>query len=354
MAEQISTQPQKKPMENILDVLRKFSPGTSLRTALDDLLNARMGALIMINKDGSENTINGGFKLNAKFSPQRLVELAKMDGAIVLSSDLKKIIYANALLSPNVTIKTKETGTRHQAGERTAKQLETLVIAVSERKNKITLFYGDQRQELEKSSEVLRRATETLQILEKQKEIYNEVLINFNILEINNLVTISDVCKILQRIEIIDRISSTVRRYLIELGKEGIIVSMRLQELTRGIAKDREMLLKDYFKGKALKTKSILENMSFDFLIETSNISRLLFEEIHDKSISSKGFRLLEKTNLTEREMKSLISHFKSIDKILNSDKEELNKILKNSEIVDYFVEDMDNLREKILVGKQV
>ncbi|VVB79940.1 DNA integrity scanning protein DisA [uncultured archaeon] len=125
--------------------LKIFAPGTAIRTALDDLLRANMGALIVVDKEGLLKIVDGGFRVNCKFSAQRLVELAKMDGALILSEDLKKILYANTLLVPSAKIKTRETGTRHKAGERTSKQFKTIVIAISERKRKITLYYGDER-----------------------------------------------------------------------------------------------------------------------------------------------------------------------------------------------------------------
>ncbi|MCF7910232.1 DNA integrity scanning diadenylate cyclase DisA [Candidatus Pacearchaeota archaeon] len=339
----------------ILDVLKKFSPGTQIRNALDDLLKARMGALIAVDKDSLSGICSGGFRFNSKFTPQRLVELAKMDGAIILSDDLKKILQANVLLSPKIDIHSRETGTRHQAAERTARQFNTITIAVSERKNKITIFYSDERHELEDSSEILRRATETLQILEKQKEIFNESMINLNILEINNLVSINDVSKILQRIEIIKRISDIVKRYLVELGKEGIIVSMRLKELTKNISSEREMILKDYFGNKKTRADTTLQNMNFDFLIETSNISRILFEQLkEDKIISSKGKRILGKTFLLEKDAKVLMSYFNTIDKVFDASEKEMLDVFKNETFIKSLLRELRNLKDKIMSGKLV
>ena len=178
----------KKDM-SMLDVLKIVSPGTAIRTALDDILRSRMGALIVVDKEGLSGIVEGGFRVNCRFSAQRLVELAKMDGAIVLSNDLKKILYANTLLTPSAKILTKETGTRHKAAERTAKQFGTIVVAVSERKNKITLFFKEDGYFLEKTSEILRRAAETLQILEKQKDIFNDLISHLNVLEMTNVTT---------------------------------------------------------------------------------------------------------------------------------------------------------------------
>lgn len=340
--------------KSLMDVLKIFSPGTSMRTALDDLMGAGIGALIVMDKGDLLNIVEGGFRVNCKFSSQRLVELAKMDGAIILSNDLKKILYANTLLNPNIGISTKETGTRHKAAERTAKQIKTISVAVSERKKKITIYYGNVKHELEKSSEVLRRAAETLQILEKQKEIFNDLIINLNILEISNLVSTSDVCKILQRMEMVRRISEMVRRYLIELGREGNIVSMRLKELTKNLNKEREMIIGDYFKLKSSKIEIILRNVDFDHLVETSNLLDMLFNELGDRSISPKGLRILSKTNLPEKDILSLINNFGTLDRIFDATEDSLVGVFKDEDSVSVLKESLESLKEKILVGKKL
>jgi diadenylate cyclase len=339
---------------DMVDVLKILSPGTAIRTALDDILRARMGALIVVDQEGLSAIIEGGFKVNCRFSAQRLVELAKMDGAIVLSNDLKKILYANTLLTPSAKILTKETGTRHKAGERTAKQFGTMVIAVSERRNKITLYFKEEGYYLQTSSELLRRAAETLQILEKQKEIFNDLISHLNVLEMTNLTTIRDICSVLQTLETVRRISESVKRYLIELGKEGVIVSMRLKELTKNLGKEREFLLKDYFGQKYFKADELLKNINFDFLLETSNIARILFGELHDQPISPKGLRILSKTDMLEKDIKILLDTFGSLDKVFDLDKEALSGIFKNEKLVDSIIRDLKNLKEKILVGKSL
>ena len=340
--------------KNIADVLKFVSPGTAMRTALDDILHAELGALIVFEKEGLLNIIDGGFRINCRFSPQKLVELAKMDGAMIISKDLKRILYANTLLSPNVKIPTKETGTRHKAAERTAKQFQTVVIAVSERRNKITLYYGDESFYLEETSEILRRAAETLQILEKQKDVFDELLSHLNVLEITNLTTMSDVCSVLQTIEIIRRISESVKRYLIELGKEGIIVSMRLKELTRNLSKNRESILQDYFGTGSIKKDDILRNMNFDFLLENLNVLRTLFDEIHDNPISSRGMRILGKTNLLKKDVEVLLDNFKILDEIFSLDRESLRPLFKNEDFIDSLLTEIKNLKEKILMGKKI
>ncbi|NCN51535.1 DNA integrity scanning protein DisA [archaeon] len=338
--------------KDFIDVLRMVAPGTSLRVALDDFLNAKMGALIVFDNGNLEQIIEGGFRVNTKFSAQKLVELAKMDGAIILSKDGKEIQNVNTLLFPDISIHTKETGTRHKAAERTAKQAKTLVLAVSERKNKISIYYGDASYQLKRSSEVLRRASETLQILEKQRDVFDEFLSDLNSLELRRHATINDVCVVLQRVEIMKRISDVVQRYLIELGKEGMIVKMRLKELMVGLEKEEELILKDYFNQNHSSSLEILEKMDFDFLLEPMNISRLLFEELHDKTISPRGVRLLGKTNLLDRYVDLLVGNFESFSEILIASNEEILEVLESEAMLAFFREEIYSLKEKINLGK--
>lgn len=338
---------------DFIEILKILSPGTAMRAALDDIMRARMGALIVVDKEGLSIIIDGGFRINSKFSSQKLVELAKMDGAIVLSSDLKKILYSNVLLIPEGGLTTNETGTRHKTAERTARQFGTMVVAVSERRNKITLYWRDKKHVLESSSEILRRATETLQILEKQKEVFDELLSHLNILEITDLVSSSDVCSILQRMEIIRRITDSVKRYLIELGREGIIVSMRLKELTRTLSANRDMVLKDYFTEHE-KTDLVLKGMNFDFLLENTNVIRLLFDELHEKEVFPRGLRILKRIGFLEKDLTTLLENFGTIGKIFSVDREEIEKLFGNKSIGDSIKKELDSLKEKILEGKSI
>lgn len=340
--------------KDFFDVLKMVAPGTSIRGALDDLLNAEMGALIVIDNGKTSQVVEKGFKIHTKFSPQKLIELAKMDGAIVISRDVKRILYGNAFLFPNPLITTKETGTRHKAAERTSKQTGAVVIAISERKRKITLYYGDKRHELKKSSEILRRASENMQILEKQRESLNETILDLNVLELQKMVTINDVSKVIQSFEILKRISEVIKKYLIELGKEGMIVSSRLKNLTRGLEKEEEFVLKDYFGQRYQEIQKALEKLNLDTLLETQDISDILFGNTVERKISPKGLRILKKTNIPERYIDSLIAHFGNLEKILSARYEDLMRVFQSEGMVDFFKEEMYSLREKISLGKKV
>lgn len=344
--------PVEKPKKlTLLEVLGKLSPGKSLRIALDDILQGKTGALIAVDCPGFKGIMEGGFRINCRFTPQKLAELAKMDGAIILSNDLKKILFANVLLVPDKTIATNETGIRHKSAERTAKQTGTIVIAVSAKRNKITLFYDGKKYILENSDSLLRKATETLNILEKQREIFDDLLKNFNILEITKLVSVADVCSLLQRAEVINKMLETIKRDLVELGNQGIILRMRVKELSRDLEEIKTGIIKDY-SSKPQNTKKILSGTAFERMIDINALSRMLFELSPDSQVSPKGYRLLSKLNLTDKEIKNLIINFGNLSNIIDSNAEELRKILKAK--AESFKAEFDNLKEQILVGKKI
>jgi len=334
-----------------LDLLKKFSSGTVLREALDDIVQGNRGALIVIENKNAVNVFQSGFKINMKFTSKRLVELAKMDGAIILSEDFKKILYANTLLTPDRTISTLETGTRHQAAERTAKQIKGLVIAVSERKHQITIYYGNSKYVLQNTEELLRRATETLQILEKQREVFNELLNNLDVLEVTNLVSVADVCRILERIEVIRKMANVINEYIVELGREGLIVRMRMREITRGIEKIEEAIIRDYHP-RPQRVRQFFESLSFDKLLDLENMARVLFAEPLENPIIPKGFRILSKTNLSKDEINNLIRYSKNLEGVLGAEEDSLKKAFKGD--AKELVKELSNLREQVIVGKKI
>lgn len=334
-----------------IEILKKLSSGTGLREGLDNIVNSEMGALIVISNLNTNNIFQGGFKINCKFTSKRLMELAKMDGAIILSDDFKKIIYANTLLTPNKNLTTNETGTRHQAAERTAKQTRAMVIAVSERIGKITIYYGNSKYVLQDTDELLRRATETMQILEKQREVFDELIANMNLLEINNMVSVGDVCSILERLEMIRKMSNIINEYIIELGKDGIILRMRMREITKGIEKTEDFIMKDYFL-KPLKARQFFDGLSFDGLLDLEHIGNVLFSRSLETSIIPKGYRILSKTHLSKEEIEGLVRHLKNLEDIFGASKDLVRKIIKDNP--DKLQKELNNLRDHIIVGKKV
>ena len=341
---------QEQKETNLIDVLKIVSPGTVLRNAIDDILRAEMGSLIVVNSPDLEKLMEGGFNVNCDLTSQRIVELAKMDGAIILSADLHKILAANVLLVPDTRIPSIETGTRHKAAERTAQEASTLIIAISERRKKVTLYHSDLRYVLQNPEELLSRATETLQILEKQREIFGELLSNLNVLEISGLVVVNDVCSVLQRIEIIMRTARMMDRYLIELGREGVIIRMRVRELLKNINREKDFILRDYVLNS--EKEKILEDLNFDELLDIEGVCSLLFGLPSEEKLEAKGYRILNKIEITSGEIEALISNLKNLSSILNASLEQLANILQGRQ--NDFQKEISSLREQIMMARKI
>ncbi|MFR3072473.1 MAG: DNA integrity scanning diadenylate cyclase DisA, partial [Paeniclostridium sp.] len=194
-----------------ITTLKMISPGTSLRIGIDHVLKAKTGGLIVIaDSDEVMKIVDGGFNINADYSPAYLYELAKMDGAIVLSGDIKKILYANAQLIPDYSIETGETGTRHRTAERVAKQTGGIVIAISQRRNVITVYQGDKKYVIDDISKIFTKANQALQTLEKYKSVLDQAIISLNALEFKDLVTLYDVVLVVQKIEMVMRVTNII------------------------------------------------------------------------------------------------------------------------------------------------
>ena len=340
--------------KSLIDFIKLVSPGKPLRTVIDDIVRSDLGAMIVFDAQNLhiQNILEGGFRINSRFTPQKLFELCKMDGAIIISPDLKRILHANTLMNPDTSIHSIETGTRHKAAERTAKQAHTFVIAVSERRKKTTLYYGTSRYYLKSTEELLRNISSNLQVLEKQREHLDEQIGNLNILEMSEMVSISDVCKVIQRAEMILKISELVKRNFTELGKEGSIIHMRYRELLRGVEKAENEVIRDYANLSLKRSKTLLANLTLDGLLDIESIARLILGKPLEENISSKGYRFLKHLTLSEKEISQIIKQLGNLEKILSANPQELESILKNR--ASTIIEEIRTLREQVLNGKVI
>src|SRR2546423_7739581 len=219
----------------MMEALAAVAPGQPLREGLDRILQANMGALIVVGDGPDVLTIcPAGFLPDAEFTPQRLSELAKMDGAIILASDGTRVARANVHLVPDPDIPTTETGTRHRTAERVARQISVPVITVSEEMSMVSVHYQGMKQPLEPIPRVLARADQALQILSRYKSRLDGVTSALSALEVEDLVTLRDVVTVLQRAEMVRRIAEDIEGYVVELGLDGRLVELQLEELTGG------------------------------------------------------------------------------------------------------------------------
>ena len=323
-----------KDDEEIKGILKLMSPGTALREGLENILRAKTGGLIVIG-DNEEvmNIVDGGFNINSEYSPAYVYELAKMDGAIVLSSDLKRIIYANTQLVPDHTLSTYETGTRHRTANRVAKQTGNIVIAISQRRNIITIYKNDLKYVLQESSVILARANQAIQTLEKYVNVLERVINNLNLLEYQDLTTIFDVVTAIQRTEMVMRVVEEIKRYIVELGNEGRLILMQLSELIRFIERDGILLIRDYCK-EGMDYNEIyrdIQRLTAEELVDLDLIAKLLGYpslSLTDTLISPKGYRILFKVprvpvSVTE----NLVKHFKELKFVIAADTNALDQV---------------------------
>ncbi|MEK6896233.1 MAG: DNA integrity scanning diadenylate cyclase DisA [Nanoarchaeota archaeon] len=310
---------QKLTDEEVVDILRMVAPGTNLRTALEGIVKIGKGALIVVENEFTPAIIDGGFKINCRFTPQRLMELAKMDGAIILSNDMKKIMHANVLLTPDSHILSNETGTRHKSAERSARMTGTLVIAVSERKHEITLYHKNLRRVLLNSNELLRKTNEHIQLLEKQRELFDTSITNLTKMEMRNYPSLDVAIQTVQKGYAIQKIAEGIQRSLVELGKEGSLLKTRLKELLTNVHEETELVIKDYTKLDVKKSRTLLQSLSYDELLEKENITKSLAYETPIKHKQIKGWRVLNKTSLEEQEIALLVKEAGTLGRALNS-----------------------------------
>jgi len=312
-------QSEKSKEEDLINILKMVAPGTHLRSALDGSLKTGRGALIVVENEHVPSLLDGGFRINARFTPQRLVELSKLDGAIVLSKDLKKIYYANVLLTPDSRIKSAETGTRHKAAERTAKQTGTLVIAISERKQEITIFSGKIRYHLMNTDELLRKTNENIQILEKQRESFDKCVDDLTRVELRNQPSLNHALNVIQKGMMIQKINEDLKKNIVELGKESILLKTRIKEMNSGVEKETDLVIKDYTKVNVKKSKEALKNFSFDEIMSKEHLLGVLAYESETLTEPVKGWRILSKTSLPESDVALLIRSAGSLGAAIHS-----------------------------------
>jgi len=320
----------------LLEALRLVAPGTPLRDGLERIIQARMGALIAVGAGPDVLSVcSGGFLLDAEFTPQRLSELAKMDGAIILTSDCSRIVRANVHLVPDPNIPTAETGTRHRTAERVARQIAVPVITISEDRSEVAIHVRGLKRAIEPTPRVLARADQALQILERYKNRLDSVSGALSALEVEDLVTVRDVATVLQRAEMVRRISFEIEGYVIELGADGRLVLLQLEELIGGVEDDRRLVAKDYYvpgRGRQLSEMlAYLAQLDDETLLDLNEVASALHMPpgiTLDSAVQPRGFRLLHKIpRLPEAVADHVVDRFDNLQKILRASETDLVQV---------------------------
>ena len=321
----------------ITDALTMVAPGQPLREGLDRILQANMGGLIVVG-DGPEvlAICSGGFLLDAEFSPQRLSELAKMDGAIILAPDASRIARANVHLVPNPNVPTSETGTRHRTAERVARSISVPVISVSEDQSVIAVYVNSEKHPLEPIPRLLARANQALSTLERYKTRLDTVAGSLSALEIEDLVTVRDVVTVLQRTEMVRRIAEEIDRHIIQLGVDGRLVRLQLEELMGGVEEDHRLMIQDYFHEEAgwhvVEALDGMAALGTEDLLDLKTVGTILHlpggTPDLDQPLSPRGYRMLSKVpRLPESVVDRIVDHFGSLQKIMRASIADLDAV---------------------------
>ncbi|HEU5279486.1 MAG TPA: DNA integrity scanning diadenylate cyclase DisA [Gaiellaceae bacterium] len=321
----------------LLSALERIAPGTDLRQGMDDIIRSREGALIVIG-DPSELSFlfSGGIRLDVPFTAQLLYEVAKMDGAIIVTQPLTKIAYANVQLMPDPTIPSIETGTRHRTAERVAKQTGALVISISQQRATISVYVGATRYQLDAVPEVLAKTNQALATLETYVQRLQQVLTRLTALEFQNAVVLDDVLVVLQRAEMTTRMAAEIERDCVELGAEARLIRMQLHELVGDIPAERSMVVHDYHaEGSGPFAELALEGLHalpYRQLLESERIAELLAfpRDVNplDFSVAPRGYRILSRIpRLPDGVAKKVVRDMGDLDSIVRASQRDLEAI---------------------------
>jgi len=319
--------------KKFLDALRKVAPGAVLREGLSYIIQGGGGGLIVVSSSPKVRALSeGGVKINCPFEPTLLYELAKMDGAIFVDKDVTRIISANTFLIPDDTIPSVETGTRHRAAQRLAKQSGEMVIAISQRRSTVTLYVADIKHTLDNIATILNKAGQALQTLEKYKATLDRVLVELSVRELEDLVTIYDVVRAAQRTEMVQRIVKEIENHIVELGIEGRLLEMQLREFEES-TDEGLMVIRDYYRDKEIGTEKEvfgrLAKFSTMELLNLGNISNALGYGLNisavDDYLVPRGYRILTKTHRLPRPViENLVNTFGNLRAIMQAPHEKL------------------------------
>lgn len=349
----------------LMRTLRILAPGSVLQAGLENILRARTGGLLVVGDSPEVLALcNGGFRIDAEATPAALYELAKMDGAIILSHDAKRILLANTQLTPNPVIPTGETGTRHRTAERVARQTGELVISISQRRNVITIYRGAMRYVLRDVSVILTKANQALATLERYKNVLEQALNSLSALEFEDLATLFDVITCIQRAQMVERIAGEIERYVAELGSEGRLVSMQLDELMMNIADEGLLVIKDYIApekvGSVHAVAEALSQWSSEELLDPVLLGKALGQGGQtvnlDAPVTPRGYRMLNKVpRLPDPVIENVVAEFKTLPDVLNASSEELDAVDGIGEVRARTIkEGLRRLREQVLLDRHL
>ena len=321
----------------LLASIARVAPGTELRQGIEDIIRSHEGALIVIgDPEALAFLYSGGMRLDITFTAQQLYELAKMDGAIIVKDNLSKIAYANVQLMPDPTISSNETGTRHRTAERVAKQTGALVVSISQQRETVTIFQGRQRYQLDPVPTLLAKTNQALATLDTYRTRLEQVLTRLTALEFQNAVVLDDVLVTLQRAEMTSRMAERIGRDCVELGSEGRLIRLQLEELVGNVPDERDAIVRDYHAVSADAEATIaieaLKALSYQDLLEMDRLTELLGYgrgvSPLDTSVQPRGYRVLSHIpRVPEPVVRRVVRNLGSLDSVVRASQRDLEAV---------------------------
>ena len=316
--------------------LQDIAPGTPLREGLERIQRSHTGGLIVLGVSPElEEMCSGGFDLDIEFTASRLRELCKMDGAVIIDPTDWRIRKANVQLFPDQSIPTDESGMRHRTAQRTAYQTHLPVLSVSASMRLISLYVGKYHHIVEEPEALLSRANLAVDTLDRYSQRLDEVLQTLTILEMRDSATVRDVATVMQRMEMIRRITSEINEYLEELGSEGRLLALQVDDLVRGSGSERALVLRDYTRdASAVSTaEAALSELASDRLVDLAAIANVLGLGVYDptdldRTIQPRGVRALSLVpRLPWNVIKDITSHWENLADLREATVEDLQQI---------------------------
>jgi diadenylate cyclase len=311
----------------LVRALEMVAPGTALREGIDNILNARTGGLLVVGEPEEMAFLySGGIKLDTDYTPALVYQLAKMDGAITLNANATRIAMANVQLMPDPTILSLETGMRHRTAERVSKQTDALVIAISQRREVISLYVDGAKYILEDIPIVLAKANQALGTLDKYRARLDQVSTRLTALEFEGGGTLHDVLTVLQRAELVTRMAVEIERYIVELGSEGRLIEMHLEETMVGTAAEKAALVHDYIAEHAdeafARVLDQIGRLAHQDLLDFGRLAELLGYDRKlntlDYPVSARGYRILGRIpRLPKLIVTAIVREFGGLDELL-------------------------------------
>lgn len=324
-----------KKTDELFEQLKKLAPGTELRQGIELILHAKTGGLIVIGDYENVKPIcDGGFEVTAPFSANTLTELAKMDGAIILDGNLQKVLKVNVHLMPDPEIPTSETGTRHRTADRVSKQTNALVIAISESKDLVSVYYRGQKYVLEDIRTLLSKANQALQTLERYRFRFDQEARRLTAVEFQEIVTLSEVISTIQRAQMLLEVAGEIEKYIILLGTEGRLIKMQLDELIAGIEEEYNLIIMDYKKTK----KSVEEirrkigELSPQELLEELKVAKILGyasdPTVIEEIVIPRGYRALKRIpRIPMQVIENIVKYYGNLYSLLRASASELDDV---------------------------